>query len=468
MKIALIFTPIRLKMNWSTFRVQDEHVGIMPPLSLAYVAAIAERAGHEAIIIDVVAENLSLEDTVKRIEDFSPDLLGFTLTTFGFHQTLNWIRKIKEKTNLPVITGGWHLSLYPAETMHHDVIDYSIIGDAENVLPGFLRALESGDSLGDISGIAFREQGRVIVNTPSGSIQELDDVPFPARHLLKNERYFNILSRRKNFTVMLSARGCPYGCTFCDLNTKKFRMRSAINFVEEVELNYKEFEIREFDIYDSSFLIDKERVMLICDEIIRRRLKVNWTARSRVENVNKDLLKLMFRAGCSTLMYGIESGDASILGRLNKCSDIGVIKDAVEWTKLSGIKVLGFFMIGSPGETYETAMKTINFINTLGLDYIQVTRVTPFPNTVLYNKLLESGFIDYWREFTLDPGVEKGLPMVETELTAEDAMELVKRAYKSFYFNPGYILKALSRTRSPMELRNSLLAALALILNSNS
>lgn len=463
MKIALIFTPLRLRTNWSTLVTQDEHVGIMPPLTLAYVAAIAEKAGHKVIIIDAVAEKLSLDYVVKRINDFSPDLLGFTMTTYGFHQTLSWINKIKEIVKIPVVVGGWQLSLYPHETMHHNNIDYAIVGEAENILPVFLRAIESGDSLRDIKGVAFRDNGRVIVNLPAESVSNLDIVPFPARHLLRNELYFNILSRRKNFTVMLSARGCPYGCIFCDLNTKKFRMRSAINFVEEIEINYKEFKIREFDIYDSSFLIDKERVIEICNEILRRRLNVSWTVRSRIENANKELLKLMAKAGCNTIMYGIESGDSKILARLNKCNDIDRIREIVKLTNYYGIKTLGFFMIGSPGETHETAIKTIRFINTLGLDYIQVTRLTPFPNTGIYRMLLETGFGDYWREFTLDYCFERELPSVGTELTPLQINKLVRRAYRSFYFRAGYIFCALKRAQSLLEIKNSLSAALGLI-----
>ena len=164
MKIALIFTPLRLEKNWSGLLAQEKHVGIMPPLSLAYVAAIAEKGGHKVIIIDAVAERLSLEGIIGRIKEFSPDLLGFTMTTFGFHQTLNWIKRIKDRVSLPVMVGGWHLSIYPNETMHHKVIDYAVIGEAENILPEFLKAYESGDSLHDIKGIAFRDDGKVVLN----------------------------------------------------------------------------------------------------------------------------------------------------------------------------------------------------------------------------------------------------------------------------------------------------------------
>jgi len=443
MKIALIFTPLRLKRNWSTLVAQDKHVGIMPPLSLAYVAAVAEKAGHKVMIIDAVAEQLTVELVVKRIQEFSPDILGFTMTTYGFHQTLAWINNIKEKIKIPVMVGGWHLSLYPKETMHHDAIDYSVIGEAENILPEFLRALESGGPLYNIKGIAFRDNERVILNPPAPITVNLDTVYFPARHLLKNELYFNILSRTKNFTVMLSARGCPYSCIFCDLNTKEFRMRSVLNFVEEIEINYREFQIKEFDIYDSSFTIDKERVIKICEEIRKRGLKVSWTARSRVDTVDKYLLRAMALAGCNTLMYGIETGDPGILSRLRKHTNLDNIKEIVETTKECGIKALGFFMIGSPGETTQTALRTIKFSKSLKLDYVQVTKLTPFPNTEIYRMLLDIGFGDYWREFTLGPRLEKELPSIGTELTPRQINRLVKRAYLSFYFRPSYIFQAI-------------------------
>ncbi|MDD5155462.1 MAG: radical SAM protein [Candidatus Omnitrophica bacterium] len=463
MKIALIFTPLRLKNNWSTLIAQDEHIGIMPPLSLAYAAAIAEKSGHKVIIIDAVAERLSLKSVTQRIKEFSPDILGFTLTTYGFHQALSWIRSIKERVNIPVMVGGWHLSIYPRQTMHHAAIDYAVIGDAENILPDFLAALESGGSLHAVKGIAFKESGQVIITPAAASTTDLDTVPFPARHLLKNDLYYNILSRVKNFTVMLSARGCPYQCIFCDLNTRKFRMRSAKNFVDEIEIGYKEFGIREFDIYDSSFTIDNQRVLKICEEIIRRRLNVFWTVRSRIDTVDKDLLRSMAEAGCNTIMYGIESAHPGILRSLNKYNDADTVKQVISWSKESGIKTLGFFMLGAPGETPETADETIKLMTALDLDYVQVTKLTPFPNTKIYSMLLEKGFGDYWSEFTMDASKEKELPLINTALSCAEVRKLVRRAYLSFYFRPSYVIKALKRTRSLLELRNSLKAAIGLL-----
>jgi len=463
MKIALVYSPTRLRKNWSTLLAQDKHIGIIPPLSLAYVAAIAENAGHNVIIIDAVAEKLSLGDTIRRIEKFSPDILGFTLATYAFHQTLAGIKIIKEKLNLPVMVGGWHLTLYPKETLSHKCIDYALIGEVENTLPRFLKTLEEGGSLLSVNGLGFRDNGKIVITPEAALTANLDLIPFPSRHLLENHLYYNILSRTKNFTAMLSTRGCPYQCMFCDLKTKKFRMRSALNFVDEIEINYRKFGIKEFDIYDSSFTVDKQRVYKICAELRNRKIQVSWTARSRVDTVDKDLLNAMAQAGCNTLMYGIETGDPVILNGLKKHTNLENVKNIISITKGCGIKTLGFFMLGCPGETRSTALKTIRFINSLDLDYIQVTQLTPFPNTELYQMLLSSGFGDYWREFTLDSSMERQLPSIQTELTPQEIRGLVRRAFLSFYFRPAYILKALNRAKSILEIRNSFSAMIGLL-----
>ncbi|MBU1125554.1 MAG: hypothetical protein KKC84_05990, partial [Candidatus Omnitrophica bacterium] len=140
--------------------------------------------------------------------------------------------------------------------------------------------------------------------------------------------------------------------------------------------------------------------------------------------------------------------------------------EVISWGRQLGIRNLGFFMIGIPGETMRTARNTIALSRSLGLDYIQITRVTPFPNTELYRMLIESGFGDYWREFTKDSSAERSLPLVGTDLTSEEAMRLIAQAYRAFYFRPQYIFRALKRTRSILELKNSVEAALGLLVTS--
>ena len=465
MKLALIFPPARLTKNWSSLKAQDDEVGIMPPLSLAYVAAVAEKAGHEPVIIDAVAEQLSLQDVINKIRELSPDLLGFTITTYGFYQNLDWIKRIREVVNIPVLVGGWHLSLYPKETMAHTEIDYAITGEADGAVPDLLNALAAGDDLGKINGIAYRNNGETVITPLRDPVQDIDTTPFPARHLFKNENYYNVLAKRRNFTVMLSARGCPFRCSFCDLKTKQFRMRSAKNFVDEIESCYRDHGIRSIDMYDSSFTVDKKRVHEICNEIIRRKLDLDWTVRTRADCVNKELLEVMSRAGCTTLMYGIESGDPEILKSLRKDTSLDHIRNVVRWTKEYGMKALGFFIIGSPGDTPETIERTIDFMCELPLDYVQVTKMTLFPNTEIYEMYMKEYGEDYWRNYTLDQSCEKELPLIGTNLTEKEAFGYIKKAYMRFYFRPSYMFKALMRMGSIMEFKSNVKAAFSILMS---
>jgi radical SAM superfamily enzyme YgiQ (UPF0313 family) len=240
-------------------------------------------------------------------------------------------------------------------------------------------------------------------------------------------------------------------------------MRSAKNFIDEVEVNYKDFQIREFDIYDSSFTIDKQRVLEICDEILKRKLRVFWTARSRIDNVDKDLLKAMSMAGCNTLMYGIENADHDILDVLKKPINIDMVRDIVRYTNNCGIKTLGFFMVGSPGDTQETIKRTIDFSIELDLDYVQFTKTTAFANTELYQRYIQEYGDDYWREFTLNPDTEKELPLVGTKITVKEALRWVRWAYICFFFRFRYIYKAIKRLGSWLEFKNEVRAALCMI-----
>ena len=451
MKVSLIFTTNELNPNFSDLSFRDESIGYIPPLSLLYVAAILEKAGVEVQLIDMDAECLSYNQALQEVNHFSPDLLGFTLSTYSFHPILKWIKQFKSDTGIPVIVGGAHVALYPKETMTHKDIDYLIIGEAEIPLPQFIHALRDGKSLEGIKSIGFRKNGEVCIDQTRQSIGNIDDIPYPARHLIKNELYKNILTKRKNFTAMLSTRGCPYRCTFCDQKTPKFRMRSAESFFQEIEYAYEHFQIREFDIYDSTFTANKKRVHKICELISQSGLDVGWTIRSRVDSVDEDLLKALKGAGCHAIMYGVESADRGILKRMNKDISPERITRIISFTKKIGIEMLGFFMFGFPGETHETIKKTIQFSLDLPLDYAQYTVLLPFPDTEIYEYYRKHGMGDYWSEYTLDPENEKIVELVGTEITRKEASNYLSVAYRKFYFRPRIIIRRALELRSLEE-----------------
>jgi len=471
LKVALVYPPYGPVKNEPGIKAVKENYGIFPSLSLLYVAGILENAGCEVLFIDAHAEDLDLEETVARLEAFGPSYIGYTITTYLFFQTLDWIRAIKKRVDVPTLVGGVHLSIYPAETLTHSSITYAVTGEAERSLPNLLFALENGRPLEDVKGIAFRkdnrptaEGGEVIV-TPHASTVDVDESPMPARHLIDNSIYYSFISKYKNFSCFITSRGCPYKCIFCEQGSKAFRARSPKNTVDELEMCYHEHGIRELDFFDSSFTIRKDRVIAICEEIERRKLPIVWAARTRVDCINKDVLKAMRRAGCSRIYYGIESGNREILRVLKKSASLSQMKRVVKETREVGIDTFGYFMVGNPYDTPHTIRQTIRLALDLDLDYAQFSKVTPMPATEMYRMMLEETGVDYWREFVLEPH-DRLVPRPRCSMTDAEIQKWTRLAYLRFYYRPSMIRRQLKNVQSPGEFKRSLSTAWQMILQN--
>lgn len=456
-RVALIYPPYGPVKNEPGIKVVKENYGVFPNLSLLYAAGTLENAGAQVLFIDAQAEGLSLDQTVARLERFRPDFAAYTITTYLFYQSLRWIEAIKAAYPCPVIVGGVHMSIYPFETLHHRAIDYAVTGEAEQSLVPLVRSILDQQPLREVKGIAFRhpDTDQVIVTANAPALQDVDSAPFPARHLLDNTLYYSFISQYRNFSALITSRGCPYKCIFCEQGAKQFRGRSAKNVVDEIEVGIKEFGIREYDVFDSSFTINRHRVHAICEEILKRKLSFVWSARTRADCVDKDMLRMMAKAGCNRIYYGIESGNEAILRTLLKESDLNQIKQAVSDTKKVGINTFGYFMIGNPGETRESVEQTIRFSQELELDYAQFSKVTPMPATELYTMFLKETGRDFWREYILDENVDQAIPRPGCELSEAEVLELTREAYMRFYYRPSYMMKALFRMKSAEEVRRS-------------
>ncbi|MBU2103022.1 MAG: B12-binding domain-containing radical SAM protein, partial [Candidatus Omnitrophica bacterium] len=346
-------------------------------------------------------------------------------------------------------------------------IDYLIIGEAEIPLPEFIRAFQEKDKkFNGIKSIGYRQDGRVFIDKTRQFVKDIDSIPLPARHLIKNELYANILTRKKNFTAMLSSRGCPYQCAFCDQKIPLYRVRSARNFVDEIKYNYERFGIREFDIYDSTFTANRKRVIDICDLIKEEKIDISWTIRSRIDSVNESVLDALKSSGCHTIMYGIESSDPKILERMRKGISTDLVRKIVSYTKKIGMDTLGFFMFGFPGETKETIEKTIQFSLELPLDYVQYSVLVPFADTEIYEYYMDHGLGDYWSRYTLDPAQEHKIELIEIGLSRNEIAKYVSMAYRKFYFRPRIILRRAMNIRSASELKRLSRGACGLLKNS--
>lgn len=459
-KIAFVYPPFLSSENQPNIRAVAENYGVFPPLTLAQTAAVAKQSGCGTILIDANALSLSKEEVLKKIRDFQPDILGFTVTTYLFYQTLEWIEFLKKETQIPVLVGGVHMGLYPEETLTHSSIDFGLMGEAEVVLPDFLNRFDDKKKLEKCPGIVFRNRkGKIIINREFGILKSLDDAPFPSRELLPNEKYYSFISKRRNFTGLITSRGCPYRCIFCEQKSVHFRKRSPADIMREIHECYHSHGIRETDFFDSAFTIDKKRVIELCRLLQREKLDLIWSARSRVDNVDWEMLSEMKKAGCTRIYYGIESGDENILKTLKKGTSIDRIRQTVSLTKKAGIDTFGYFMIGNPAETEGTIRKTIDLAKSLELDYSQFSKLSTLPGTELYEMWKGEFKTDYWREFILDEKNKRIMKRYKCDLSEGRIEHYVKKAYREFYYRPNYLLKRLFKLGSLHEFRRSIKAA---------
>ena len=463
MRIALIYPPFGNIENQPNIKAVADNYGLFPPLSLAYVAGILQHAGHKVKLIDANALYLSKREVLKKIKHFNPDLLAFTVTTYLFYSVLKWAKYLKKNTGLKVLMGGAHMGLYPKETLSHKEIDYGIIGEAEETLPELINTLETKKPLKNVEGICYRDGNKVVITKPRKLVKNLDDIPFPLRDQLPNNKYCSFVSKKKNFATMITARGCPFKCIYCEQGNNSYRMRSAENVVDEIEECYNKYKVREIDFFDPEFTINKKHVIGICKEIRRRGINIAWSCRSRVDTVDDEMLKEMLKAGCYRIYYGIESGVPSILKTLKKGINLEIIRKNIALTKKNNIMTFGYFMIGCPGETKETIKRTVKFAKELNLDYAQFSKVSTLPGTELYELLKPQLGYDYWQKFISDEKNRIILPRYKCNLSEEEIEKEVKKAYMQFYFRPSQLMKKISRTKSFDELGRDFKATLSMV-----
>ncbi len=465
MKIAVIYPSFGVisATNQPNIKAVADNYGIYPNISLSYVAAALQKAGHEVIFLDAMAQGYSIEDMRKIVRKFSPDIMLFTLLTSLFHEILEVISYFRKETDAKVIVGGAQLSLYAKETMKNKLLDIGVIGEAEETIVELVSAIENKKLLQDVKGIAFRRQGKVIITEHRSLINNLDEIPFPARNLLPMNKYFSFISRYKNYTIMITSRGCPFKCKFCEQRTGNIRYRSAQNVVDEIEECYTLYDVREIDFFDPLFTINKKRVMEICKEIRKRNIKIHWSCRSRVDTIDEEMIKAMKDAGCYRIYFGIESGDEAILRRIGKFTTLNQIRNAISLAKNNNVLAFGYFIIGSPGETKQTIEKTIFLSKELNLDYAQFSRMSFLPGTLFYDEIKLSMGNDYWLNYTKEKNNEKQLEMLDCDFSEKELDAFIKRAYKEFYFRPMLIIKLLLGSRSPGEIFRYSKAAIDMI-----
>jgi anaerobic magnesium-protoporphyrin IX monomethyl ester cyclase len=453
MKILLINPLEENLIDTQMPEVLESGIGFSPPLGLMILAAcIRKGTDWDVEIIDALAERLDYRALESRIRKAKPDAVGITVMSNVLLDCVKTAKLVKRVSKgIKVILGGPHVNIYPAETIAFGFVDFVTIGEAEYTIIDLLKNMGDSEAMRKVAGLYFKDKGEIIFTGQRDFIQDLDALPFPARDLLKKENYSSTISEKSFTTTMITSRGCPYRCVFCDRPHlgKAFRARSAENVVDEMEECVR-MGIDEILIYDDTFTIDRKRVVDVCREIKRRKLKILWDIRARVNTVDLELLKMMKDAGCIRIHYGVESGNERILKVLNKGITKKQVRKAFSMTKKAGIETLGYFMIGCPEETRENIEETFRFAKELEPDYCHFAIFIPMPATQIYDEGLKRGILhgDLWQKFAKDP--KKGfVPELWVEhLPKEGLVKLLKQSYSGFYLRPKYVLNNLLKVRS--------------------
>jgi len=431
-----------------------------PPMGLAIIAAILEREGYPVTVVDANALNLDPEDIIPLVKDF--DIVGLTAMTPSINSAIIIAQHLKKANpNLYVVLGGTHATLLPEETLAiAPEIDVIVRGEGEEIFIELLKALENKQSLNSINGVTYRKNNETISNPGNSKMVDLDSLPFLAYHLLSWQQYkpHPPHGRSLPFAVIITSRGCPYQCAYCSKPVfgTRFRAQSPERVVEEIAYYQKNFGIKEIAFYDDSFTLDKKRAWAIAEEIIKKGIKLYWSCETRVNLVDKDLLRHMRKAGCYSVSYGIESGSAEVLRSLDKEITLEQVEKAVRSSHEVGLQTTGYFMIGSPGESPDTIRQTIRFAKKLELDFAQFSVTTPFPGTKLYDQYTdERKESDIpWESFVYAGTGSEVTPVFESELLSRDEIiRWTKLAYREFYLRPKYIWQRIRQTSSLGDLK---------------
>ena len=414
------------------------------PLGIGYLAAVLEKNGYDVNVIDCQALELTLKEVENELHKRQPDVVGLTSTTLTYKSALEIIKVAKKALpNCLTVIGGSHVTFWDDKALQEcPQLDIVVRKEGENTFLELVQKLEAGKSFSDVLGITYRE-GEKIVRTPDRPyIEDLDSLPFPAFHLFplnKFNKYGNII-----FPVMTS-RGCVYWCEFCTavrMFGRKYRMRSPKKVVDEIEFLYKKYGEKQYTFYDDAFTVDQARTEEICDEILRRGLKIRWDCETRVDMVTKDLLQKMRAAGCIAVWYGVEAGSQKVRDAMGKGISTQQTLNTFKWTQEAGLIAVASVILGFPGETKETAWESVKLLRQINPDEIGIYIATPYPGTPMYDYVTKMGWLkiyDFDRYDTATPTFES------PTMSMEELREIHDKAHQSFYLRPTYVIRAFSK-----------------------
>ncbi|MEA2037370.1 MAG: radical SAM protein [Nanoarchaeota archaeon] len=441
---VLLISPSELKGVFSKSKLSVA-IPDAPSLTLASLA-VAIRKQHDVKVLDLCIVNEPLNELTKTLKEFKPDYVGITFTTPSFDEASKIADLVKSHDkDIILIAGGVHTSSLPEETLINSRFDIAVIGEGEKTL----LEIANGEKLDGIKGIYFKKDGVIHKNPLRELIENIDELPFPAWDLFDIKKYKSprLTSKKSPVGKMESSRGCPFACTYCNkcIFKRRFRAKSVNRVVDEIEYMLK-IGFKEIHIEDDCFTADIERAKKICDEIIRRKLKLymNFQNGIRVDRVDEELFHKMKKAGCYRVSLGVESGNQEILNKIKKGTNLEQLRKAFKLAKKAKIETIGFFMVALPGDTKETIDQTIEFAKELKPDIVKIGITIPFPGTELYNELDSQGLIKSkdWRYYNYH---NPNKIYNHENLSWEEIYAARKNFYKQIYLDPAFIYRRFIR-----------------------
>jgi len=433
---------------------------VYPPIGIAYVAAVLEKQ-HTVSIIDAPTEGwknleqihetnyrmgLANQEIADRIKRWSPDIVEINIPFSGWSKAAFEVASVAKGVDRDIITvlDGLHPSARPVDCLSNPNIDFVVRGEPEYTMRELVGALEQGktEDMKKIEGIGFVRNGKTVITPPRPEIKDLDALPFPARHLLPMDIYFEAIKENpirgeisKRYTIIITSRGCPHRCIFCSNHIvmgKTWRGRSPENVVDELEQIVNTYSIKQIDFFDENMTLIKKRVEDICDLIMERGLDIDWYVPNgvRADTLDEELLRKMSAAGCKEIRVAPESGVQRVVDEIIKKNlNLKDVEKAVVLAKKVGMKIGVFLMLGLIGETKEDIKETIKYaykLKKLGADHFQFSIATPLYGTELYEQAKRGGYL---RENFSDEALAALEPLIETEeFTADDLLELCAQA----------------------------------------
>jgi len=441
-EILLLYPPITLEERYG--RECGVFGGKQIPLGIYCLGSYLRERGYRVHLIDGEAQGMTELEVVEYIGSHNIGVLAISSTTVAFHRAKLVAQMAKERhPGLVTIIGGPHVSCLPQHPMRFPEFDFAVQGEGEVTMLEFLETLENKGDFSMVKGLLHRVDGEIVENEKRPYIEDMDSLPIPAYDLMPSPQLYTpppFNYRKKPVFNIMTSRGCPNNCTFCERSTfgRKARKKSAARIVDEIEYVINTLGAREIAFVDDTFTIWADRLYEIFALTRARGLEFPWTCMSRINTVDDALLEFMRDAGCWSIAFGIESGDEDILKTIRKNIRLDKVREVVAKCSDLGIVTKGFFIVGHPGETVESIEKTIEFACSLDLDYVVATVNTPMPGTEQFRNVDRYGTLDktcwddfnYWSPVFVPYGLNK-------ELILEKNKEFLKR----FYLRPKLLFR---------------------------